>query len=135
MQELKQFLISVLDGENSTINEISNDFNHKEQFQRMVKDLCLTEQLFEIKLKTIATTVLSNSKNNGCFASLLIFSIELDTFHSRNSSWYRRDVLVTTLHDVFLKSNKQYDVCKIGRYMFWQYALFLFFCTIIVVLF
>ena len=101
----------------------------------MVEDLEITEQSFECILRMIVTTLLSNSKNNGCFVSLLIFSMELDTFHSRNNSWYRRDMLVTTLYDIFLESNKKYDICKIDRYNFWQYALFLLFCTIIVILF
>lgn len=134
-QQLKGFLNNVLERKNETINTIYNDSKYEKQLKTMVEDLEITEQSFECILRRIATTVLSNSKNNGCFVSLLLFSIELNTFHSTYSTWYRRDMLVEMLYDIFLKSNNQYNICKLERFNFWQYTLFLFFCSIIVILF
>ncbi len=130
MSELRQFIINVLDGRNSIINKISKDLNHKEQFQKMVNDLCFTEQSFEAKLKRIATLLLSNSKNNGRLASLLIFSMELDSFHSLNCSWYRRDMLIETLYIILLDSK----LIKREEYSFWQYTFILFTCSIFLIL-
>ena len=130
--ELRQFLIDVLDGRNSIINKISKDLNHKEQFQTMVNELSLTEHSFEPKLKTIATILIPrNSKNIGCFASLLIFGIELDSFHSLNSSWYRRDMLIETLYNILLGSK----LTKREEYSFWEYTIILFVCLTFLILF
>ena len=132
MSELRQFIIDVLDGQNSIIDKISKDFNHKEQLQTMVKELSLTEQSFEASVMMIATILLpQDSKNNGCFASLLIFSIELDSFHSLNSSWYRRDMLIETLNNILLDSKH----CKRNEYSFWEYTFILFVCLTFLILF
>ncbi len=122
--ELRQFLIDVLDGRNYIISKISKDLNSKEQFQTMVNDLCLTEHSFQPKLNTILTLLLSNSRNNGCLASLLLFSIEVDSFHSLNSSWYRRDTLIETLYNILLDSK----LTKKDEYSFWEYTFILFVC-------
>ena len=132
MQELKQFLINVLDGRNLIISNISKDLKKKEQFQKMVDDLCLTEQSFEAKLKAIATFLLSNSKNNnGRLTSLLLFSMELDSFHSLNSSWYKRDMLIQTLYSILLDTKR----IKREEYSFWEYTSFiLFICSIVLII-
>ena len=101
MSELKQFVINVLDGRNSLINKISTDFNKKEKFQKIIDDLCLTEETFEPTLKRLAKSLLLR-KNNGRLTALLLFCIELDSFHTLNSSWYERDMLIETLYNVIL---------------------------------
>ena len=123
MPELKQFIINVLDGRNSLINEISVDFNKKEQFQKMVDDLCLTEETFEPTLKRLAKSLLL--KNNGHLTVLLLFSMELDSFHSLNSSWYKRDMLIETLYNILL------DVERIEAYAFWKGTFII--CSIILI--
>ncbi len=130
MPELRQFLINVLDGRNSFINKISVDFNKKEQFQKMIDDLCLTEQSFELKLKRIASLLLSNSKNNGRLTVLLLFSMELDSFHSLNSSWYKRDMLIETLYNILLDRKRIEE----EEYPFWEYTLILFVCSIVLII-
>ncbi len=130
MSELRQFIIDVLDGQNSIIDKISKDFNHKEQFQTMVKDLNLTEQSFGPSVTMIATTLLANSKNNGYLASLLLFSIELNTFLSINCSWYRRDLLIETLLPMLLDSKHW----KREDYSFWEYTFILFVCLTLLIL-
>ena len=131
MAELRQFLIDVLDRRNLIINKISKDVNNKEQFQKIVNDLRLTEQSFKPTLKTVVALLLSNSKTNGRLASLLIFGIELDSFHSLNSSWYRRDMLIETLYNVLLgsKLSKQEE-----EYSFWEYTFILFICSFFLIL-
>ena len=124
MPELKQFVINVLDGRNSHINEISVDFNKKEQFQKMVDDLCLTEETFEPTLKRLAKSLL-HRKNNGRLTALLLFSMELDSFHSLNSSWYKRDMLIETLYNIILDSKEK-------EYPFWKYTFII--CSIVLII-
>ena len=132
MSELKQFIINVLDGRNSLINKISTDFNKKEQFQKMIDDLCLTEQSFEPQLKRIASLLLSNSKNNGRLTVLLLFSMELDSFHSlNNSSWYKRDMLIETLYNILLDRKR---IEEEEEYPFWEYTLILSICSIVLII-
>ena len=132
----KQFLNDVLDRKNSIINEIFKDLNSQERFQSIIKDLNLTEQTFECGLKEIAALVLSDSMNNGCFVSLLIFSMELDSFHSVYSAWYRRDMLIETLHKIFLESSiRPKQLYKKEDYYFWEYTLILFVCSVVLILF
>ena len=134
-EQLKQFLNDVLDGKNSLIiNEISKDYlnSQDDQFQTKIKDLNLTEHSFELGLKMIVTILLNNSKNNGRLASLLIFSMKLDSFHSLNSSWYRRDMLIET-YNALSKSN--YELSNREEYSFWEYTIILFLCSIVLILF
>ena len=132
MSELRPFLINMLDGRNSFINKIYADFNKKEQFQKMIDDLCLTEQSFEPTLKRIASLLLSNSKNNGRLTVLLLFSMELDSFHSLNSSWYKRDMLIETLYNILLDRERIEE--KEEEYPFWEYTLILLICSIVLII-
>ena len=127
MSELKQFVINVLDGRNSLINKISADFNKKEQFQKMIDDLCLTEETFEPALKRLAKSLLL--KNNGHLTVLLLFSMELDSFYSLNSSWYKRDMLIETLYDILLDRKRMEE-----EYSFWEYMLILFICSLLIII-
>ena len=129
MSELKQFVINVLDGRNSLINKISADFNKKEKFQKIIDDLCLTEETFEPSLKRLASLLLSNSKNNGRLTVLLLFSMELDSFHSLNSSWYKRDMLIETLYNILLDRKRIEE-----EYPFWEYTLILLICSIVLIM-
>ena len=125
MSELKQFVIDVLDGRNLLINKISEDFNKKKQFQKMVDDLCLTEETFEPALKRLAKSLLLR-KNNGRLTALLLFSMELDSFHSLNSSWYKRDMLIETLYSIIL------DVKCTEAYAFWKKTFII--CSIVIII-
>ena len=124
MSELKQFVIDVLDGRNLLINKISEDFNKKKQFQKMVDDLCLTEETFEPALKRLAKSLLLR-KNNGRLTALLLFSMELDSFHSLNSSWYKRDMLIETLYNIILDSKEE-------AYAFWKKTFII--CSIVLII-
>ena len=107
---LKQYLNDVFDGKNTTILEISQDLNSQNRFQSMVRDLKITEQSIDRSVKSIASMLLKDSTNIGCVVSLLLFSMELDSYHStHSSSWYRRDVLVETLHDILSNPSKEKD--------------------------
>ena len=103
-QRLKRYLNDVLDGENMITGEMSNDLNLHDRFQSMIQDLNITEQTFECCLKEIATVLLEDSMNHGCLVTLLLFSRELDSYHSMHSAWYRRSMLIETLHNI----QKQY---------------------------
>ena len=127
MSELKQFIINVLDGRNSLINKISSDFNKKEQFQKIIDHLCLTEETFEPTLKRLAKSLLL--KNNGHLTVLLLFSMELDSFYSLNSSWYKRDMLIETLYDILLDRKRMEE-----EYSFWEYMLILFICSLLIMI-
>ena len=107
---LKQYLNDVFDGKNTTILEISQDLNSQNRFQSMVKDLKITEQSLERSIKNIASILFKDSTNSGCIVSLLLFSMELDSYHSiHSSSWYRRDMLVEILYDILSNPSKQKD--------------------------
>ena len=109
-QRLKQYLNYVFDGKNMIIVEISQDSNLQMRYQSMVKDLKITKQSLAHCLKEIGTVLLKDPMNNGYIVSLLLFSMELDSYHSlHSSSWYRRDILVETLHDIFSNPSKQED--------------------------
>ena len=129
MSELKQFVINVLDGRNSLINKISSDFNKKEQFQKIIDDLFLTEETFEPTLKRLAKSLLL--KNNGHLTVLLLFSMELDSFYSLNSSWYKRDMLIETLYDILLDRKRMEEE---EYYSFWEYMLILFICSLLIMI-
>ena len=95
---------------NMTILEISKDLSLENHFQSVVKDLKITKQSLEGCLKNIASMLLKDSTNTGCVVSLLLFSMELDSYHSiHSSSWYTRDMLVETLYDIFSNPSKQKD--------------------------
>ena len=133
-QRLKRYLNDVLDGENMITGEMSNDLNLHDRFQSMIQDLNITEQTFECCLKEIATVLLEDSMNHGCLATLLLFSRELDSYYSMHStSWYRRSMLIETLHNIFLEySNRIY---KKQCYDFCKYSLLLLVFSLILILF
>ena len=114
------------------VGEMLNDLNLHDRFQSMIQDLNITEQTFECCLKEIATVLLEDSMNHGRLITLLLFSRELDSYHSMHStSWYRRSMLIETLHNIFLEySNRIY---KNQGYYFLEYSfiLLLFSCLLI----
>ena len=83
-QQLKRFLNNVLERKNETINTIYNDSKYGKQLKTVVEDLGITEESFKTDITVILTTVLKDSKNNGYIASVLIFSMELDTHLTEN---------------------------------------------------
>ena len=133
-QRLKRYLNDVLDGENMITGEMSNDLNLHDRFQSMIQDLNITEQTFECCLKEIATVLLEDSMNHGRLVTLLLFSRELDSYHSMHStSWYRRSMLIETLHNIFLEySNRIY---RKKCYYFCKYSLLLLVFSLILILF
>ena len=132
-QRLKQYLNDVMDGNNTTILEISQDLSLQNRFKSLVKDLNITEQTLEYCLKEIATVLLEDSVNYGCLVSLLLFSREFDSYHSTHSVWYRRYMLIETLHDIFLEySNRLY---KKQCYYFYKYSLLLLVFSLILISF
>ena len=114
------------DGNNTAILGISQDdlMSLQNRFKSsLVKDLNITEQTLECCLKEIATVLLEDSVNYGCLVSLLSFSREFDSYHSTHSVWYRRCMLIETLHDIFLEySNRIY---KKQCYYFCKHSLLL----------
>ena len=106
------------DGNNTAILGISQDdlmsLQNGFKSSSLVKDLNITEQTLECCLKEIATVLLEDSVNYGCLVSLLLFSREFDSYHSTHSVWYRRYMLIETLHDIFLEYSKKqcYYFCK-----------------------
>ena len=129
-QRLKQYLNDVFDGKNMVIVEISQDSNLQMRYQSMVKNLKITKQSLAHCLKEIGTVLLKDPMNNGYIVSLLLFSMELDSYHSlHSSSWYRRDILVEILHDLFLC----YDIQPINvdkhanSNLFWSYSFIILF--------
>ena len=132
-QRLKRYLDDVMDGNNTAILEISQDLSLQNRFKSLVKDLNITEQTLECCLKEIATVLLEDSVNYGCLVSLLLFSREFDSYHSTHSVWYRRYMLIETLHDIFLEySNRLY---KKQCYYFCKYSLLLLVFSLILILF
>ena len=135
---LKQYLNDVFDGKNTTILEISQDLNSQNRFQSMVKDLEITtEQSLERNIKNIASMSFKDSTDVGCVVSLLLFSMELDSYHSmHSSSWYKRDMLVETLHDIFLCHDIQtsYVFKPEDSNLFWRFYFILIVCITSLVL-
>ena len=102
-QRLKRYLNDVFDGKNMNILEMSKDPNLQNRYQSMIKTLNITDkQTLERCMKIIASESLKPPMKDGHIVSLILFSVELDSYHSiHNSSWYRRDMLVETLYDIF----------------------------------
>lgn len=104
-RKLSQYIIDVLDGKDDEILQLSKDLNTKERYRILIERLNMTEQTFAATLSRICDFLFSNKCGcRGYYASLLTFSIELDTFHTKNSPWYSRDMLVETLVIIFLKT-------------------------------
>ena len=133
-QRLKRYLNDVLDGKNMNILEVSQDLRLKNRLQLMVKNLNITEQSFESCMKNIASELLKDPIKKSYFLTLLLFSKELDSYHSMHStSWYTRDKLLVILHDIFLEySNRIY---KKQGYYFCKYSLHLLVLYLILILF
>ena len=115
-QQLKLFLNNVLERKNEIINTMYNDPQYKKQLRTMVEDLEITEKSFKTDITVILTTVLRESKNNGYIASVLIFSMELDTYLTEKTIWYRRSMLIETLIPILILSKHckrvEYSCCK-----------------------
>ena len=130
-QRLKRYLNDVFDGKNMNILEMSNDPNLQNRYQSMIKTLNITDkQTLERCMKIIASESLKPPMKDGHIVSLILFSVELDSYHSiHNSSWYRRDMLVETLHDIFSNASKQED-----SNLFGICSLILFVCMTMLIL-
>ena len=129
-KRLKQYLVDVLDGKNEILNEIAYDPYYKEQLESMVEDFVFTEQSFEADLLKTATILLQNSTDNRYVIALLLYAIHLDLYHSKYSSWYKRDVLIDVLFSIIMNHYKYCTKQKICNYTF-----FLFICSIVFILF
>ena len=93
--------------QNKTMNTIYNDSNlDVRRLKVMVEELGVTEKSFKTDVTAIVTTVFEDSKSYGPIAIILIFSMELDAYLTKNSSsWYKRCMLIKTL--ILLLSKKQ----------------------------
>ena len=129
-KRLKQYLVDALDGKNEILNKIANDHHYKEQLESMVEDFVFTEQSFEADLLKTATKLLQNSTNNKYVIVLLLYAIHLDLYHSKYSSWYKRDVLIDVLFSIIMNHYKYCTKQKIYNYTF-----LLFICSIVFILF
>ena len=110
-QRLKQYLNDVFDGKNMDILEIRKDPNLQNRYQSIIKSLNITDnQTLERCMKIIASESLKPPMKDGHIASLILFSMELDSYHSINStSWYGRHVCIEILHDILNQSSKEKD--------------------------
>ena len=107
---LEQYINDILDGKNAIIEEIAEDLNIHDRYRSMIHDLRITEQTLDSSLKEISASLFADSTNNGSVVSLLLFSKEFDSFHSVHSMWYRRAMLIKTLHDIFIEyADKVYN--------------------------
>ena len=129
-KRLKQYLFDVLDGKNEILNGIAYDSYYKEQFESMVEDFVFTEQSFEADLLKTVTILLQNSTDNKYVIALLLYAIHLDLYHSKYSSWYKRDMLIDVLFSIIMNHYKYCTKQKICNYTF-----FLFICSIVFILF
>ncbi len=104
-RKLKQYITDVLDGKDAEILHLTKELNAEDRYRILIDRLNMTEQTFAATLSRICDFLFSNKCGcRGYYTSLLIFSIELDTFHTKNSPWYSRDMLVETLIIIFLKN-------------------------------
>ena len=119
-QQLKQYLNDVFDGKNMNILEISKDPNLQNRYQSIIKSLNITDnQTLERCMKIIASESLKPPMKDGHIASLILFSMELDSYHSINStSWYRRHILIEILHDILYHSSKEKESNVFGIFSF-----------------
>jgi hypothetical protein len=127
-RQLKELLYDVLERKNKTMNTIFNDSNqhYVKQLKTTIEQLRITEENFEITVTAIVKMVLEESKNNGYIASVLIFSMELDAYLTKNSSlWYKRCMLIEILIPLLCKRSKNQLCCK---------YLFIFIISSIVIL-
>ena len=108
-QRLKEYLNEVFDGKNTTILEIRKDLNLRNRYQSIIKSLNITDnQKLEKCMKIIASETLKPPMNDGHIVSLILFSMELDSYHSINiTSWYRRHILKEILQDILLNQSSQ----------------------------
>ena len=132
-QRLKRYLNDVLDGKNMNILEVSQDLCLQNRLQLMVKNLNITEQSFKSCMKNIASELLKDPIKKSYVLTLLLFSKELDSYHSMHStSWYTRDKLIVILHDIFLEYGNR--IYKKQRHYFWEYFLILLITSLICIL-
>ena len=99
--ELKQYIINVLEGKNNAIVQMSKDF--QASYREMIINLNITEKTLQGTLEGICDNLFAEKCNSGYFTALLIFCMELDSFHKKNSSWYSRDMLVEILLNILPK--------------------------------
>ena len=132
-QRLKRYLNDVLDGKNMNILEVSQDLRLQKRLQLMVKNLNITEQSFESCMKNVASELLKDQIKKSYVLTLLLFSKELDSYHSMHStSWYTRDKLLVILHDIFLEYGNR--IYKKQHHYFWEYFLILLITSLICIL-
>ena len=116
----------------TAIIAISNDSTFKGKFRSLARNFQATEQSLESCLKGIATSLLVKPTNNGCLVALLLLSLELDSSHSTHSVWYKRDVLIETLYNIFTEYNDIFH--KMNYYFQGLSFILLVFSLILIVL-
>ena len=102
--ELRRYITNVLDGRDETILQMSKDIRGR--CREMITDLNITEKNFQSTLEGICEHLFSQKCTTGYYTTLLIFCMELDSIHKEKSSWYSRDILVETLIDILLKTER-----------------------------
>ena len=127
-RQLKELLYDVLERKNKTMNTIFNDSNqhYVKQLKTTIEQLRITEESFETDVTAIVTMTFKESETYGYIASVLIFSMELDAYLTKNSSlWYKRCMLIEILIPLLCKRSKTQLCCK---------YLFIFIISSIVIL-
>ena len=122
--ELKQYIINVLDGKNNAIVQMSKDF--QVSYREMIINLNITEKTLQGTLEGICDNLFAEKCNSGYFTALLIFCMELDSFHKKNSYWYSRDMLVEILLNILPKLKCKRE----NRY----FTFYICFCSISLVI-
>ena len=120
-QRLKEYLNDAFDGKNMEILEIRKDPNLQNRYQSIIESLNITDdQTLERSMKIIASESLKPPMKDGHIVSLILFSMELDSYHSINStSWYRRHILIEILNGILLNHpSKEEDSNFFGIYSF-----------------
>ena len=124
-RELREYIANVLAGNDEGIVQMAKDLNTKDRSRAMVEALKITEKTFQRTLMGISDVLFSGECSRGYYISLLIFCIELDSFHEENSSWYSRDMMVETLITILLKTE-----CKRKR----RYFEYIWLCSILLII-
>lgn len=124
-REIREYITNALAGNDASIVQMAKDLNTKDRSRTMIEELKITEKTFQRALVGICNVLFSDKCSRGYYMSLLIFCIELDSFHEENSSWYSRDMLVETLITILLKTE-----CKRKRH----YFEYIWLCSILLII-
>ena len=121
-ERLRSRITDILHGKDEEILTMTNDLRDKYPCRSIIEGLNLTEETFESALERITDTYFSYPAKDGrtYYIPLLLFSIELDAFHTIHSSWYNTDMLVEALISIFIKSN--YTLSDSRNYYYYSYT-------------